>query len=357
MMGNTLLAGALVLMGSVAATSPHQFYERAACNRDNLFRCFIDTRYSVQASEFCTGLSPFTATVATTTATTTTTVQALVTLDAVISTATSTTTVFTETIPTATTTLTLSVGTVAKRDATASPPKCMTNGVTYPASRITSACSCIDVPATTISATYTVSTETVTQTITSYTTPSATVTSWTTVSTATTGGVLTVTVGPPSGVNRIINGDFETKNADGWELIPASWTGQVITSSLDSEYKVTGSGNSIGWFRQTQPIYLESGLYRFGLRASILPYPYASAAWGAYAVLELVNPATGTNVTVALPGESVKQIDSATKSFFHKVEQNFEVLENAAGYNQVSIRYRGFTPPPATIDDIFLHKV
>lgn len=93
----------------------------------------------------------------------TTTVQALVTLDAVISTATSTTTVFTETIPTATTTLTLSVGTVAKRDATASPPKCMTNGVTYPASRITSACSCIDVPATTISATHTVSTETVTQ--------------------------------------------------------------------------------------------------------------------------------------------------------------------------------------------------
>lgn len=182
-------------------------------------------------------------------------------------------------------------------------------------------------------------------------------TSWTTVSTATTGGVFTVTVGPPSGTNRIINGDFETKNADGWELIPESWTGQVITGSLDSEYKVTGSGDSIGRLRQTLPIYLESGLYRFGLRASVLLFPWPSTAWGAYAVLELVNPTTGTNLTVTLPPTSTKQIDVATRSFFHKVEQNFEVPENVTGYNQVSIRYLVFSPPSATIDDIFLHKV
>jgi hypothetical protein len=58
--------------------------------------------------------------------------------------------------------VTQSVGAVAKRSL-AMPPKCMTNGVTYPASRITSACSCIDVPASTVSATQIVSTETVTE--------------------------------------------------------------------------------------------------------------------------------------------------------------------------------------------------
>jgi hypothetical protein len=43
--------------------------ERAACNRDNLFRCFIDQRYSSQASDFCADLAPFTVTVATSIAT------------------------------------------------------------------------------------------------------------------------------------------------------------------------------------------------------------------------------------------------------------------------------------------------
>lgn len=52
---------------------------------------------------------------------------------------------------------------LAKRDASVNPPKCMTNGVTYPASRITSACSCIDVPASTVSVTYVAGTETVTE--------------------------------------------------------------------------------------------------------------------------------------------------------------------------------------------------
>lgn len=86
--------------------------------------------------------------------------QAGVTLDVVEITETSTTTFYTETVPSSTKVETLSVGAVAKR-ALAMPPKCMTNGVTYPASRITSACSCIDVPASTVSATQVVSTETV----------------------------------------------------------------------------------------------------------------------------------------------------------------------------------------------------
>ena len=93
----------------------------------------------------------------------TTTVEAQVTADAVLSTVTSITTVFTETVPSSTTTLTPGGQQAAKRDVAASPPKCMTNGVTYPASRITSACSCIDVPAATVSITQTVSTEIVTE--------------------------------------------------------------------------------------------------------------------------------------------------------------------------------------------------
>lgn len=161
------------------AQIPSQLYERAACNRDNLFRCFIDQRYHEQASDFCSSLDTSTVTVATATATMygrkstlkpplrltvcrTTVVQAGVTLDVVEITETSTTTVFTETVPTATTVVTQSVGALAKRSL-AMPPKCMTNGVTYPASRITSACSCIDVPASTVSATQIVSTETVTE--------------------------------------------------------------------------------------------------------------------------------------------------------------------------------------------------
>lgn len=64
---NILVAGASVL--EVSAQVPNHLNERAACNRDNLFRCFIDQRYSSQASDFCMDLAPFTATVATSIAT------------------------------------------------------------------------------------------------------------------------------------------------------------------------------------------------------------------------------------------------------------------------------------------------
>ncbi|KAH6887010.1 hypothetical protein B0T10DRAFT_575435 [Thelonectria olida] len=274
-------------------------------------------------------------------------------------------TVFTETVPTATTTLTLSIGTAAKRDVAASPPKCMTNGVTYPASRITSACSCIGVPATTVSATYTASTETVTYTATVYTTPSATVTTWTTIRTGTTGGVFTVTVGPPYPTNRIINGDFEIGNADGWQLVPESWQGQISTWNVSplvtgtKSYSVTGSGNSIGVLRQVEPIYLEAGRYNFGLTSSVLLFPNTVTGWGLSAVLDIINPTTGTNLTISLlPSEmgATRQIIRESRTWAVPMKRWFDIPENAAGYNEVSIRYLTFVPPVATIDGIFLQK-
>ena len=77
---------------------------------------------------------------------------------------TSTTTVYTATVPSATVTVTRGYAPAgkAKRDgAPAQPPSCATSGA-YPAARITSACACIDVPASTVSVTYTAGTATVT---------------------------------------------------------------------------------------------------------------------------------------------------------------------------------------------------
>ena len=79
---------------------------------------------------------------------------------------TATTTVFTLTIPSSTITVTQDAGSKAKRDGLAGappPPYCMTAGTTYPASRITSACSCINVPAATFSVTVASSTKTLTK--------------------------------------------------------------------------------------------------------------------------------------------------------------------------------------------------
>ncbi|WQF87073.1 Putative carbohydrate-binding, CenC, Galactose-binding-like domain superfamily [Colletotrichum destructivum] len=218
------------LIGSVAA-SPLELFERATCNRDNLFRCFIDQRYSTQASAYCAGLTPFTTTVATTTATETSTVWTDVVVSTRTDTVTSTTTVFTATVPSTTATVTGFYGSgpqKMKRAEAAAPPKCLTNGVTYPASRITSACSCIDVPAQTVSVTYTAGTATVTDTLTSLLTASATATVWETVSTVTTAGVATVTV-PPAALSNL---DFEQGNLNGWTYYDnndAGWDGDVVS--------------------------------------------------------------------------------------------------------------------------------
>ncbi|KAF4963387.1 hypothetical protein FZEAL_10939 [Fusarium zealandicum] len=359
-----LLSTSLLAAVDAAASSPRQLSERAACNRDNLFRCFIDQKSSLQARQCCQGLLPFTVTVATTTATT-----------AIISTETLTTTTFAETVPTATTTLTLGVGAVAKRQAIANPPKCMTNGVTYPASRITSACSCIDVPASTVSVTHTFSTETVTQasspsrqvcsikddntyrmlqTETVYTTPLATVTSWETVSKITTGGVFTVTVGPPLPVNRIANGGFET-NADGWQLFPDSWTGEVVkpaASIEDRAYRISSSGEGMGELRQIAPIYLEPGRYRAGFFAPLAPAPLSSDAYARLLTFDIVNPAAGTNMTVS----SIYARRMVAKGrIVAAAEQTIIVPDEAAGYNQVTLRFH-IRPFVGNIDDIFLER-
>ncbi|KAI5460141.1 hypothetical protein BGZ63DRAFT_406087 [Mariannaea sp. PMI_226] len=363
MRSNTLLAGALLLIGAQAGpSSPRQLNERDSCNHDNLLRCFIDTRYSVQATQYCSGLSAATATVGTTTATSnssTTTVQAEVTVDPHTITITSTTTIFTATIPTSTTTLTLGPGTVAKRDATAvSPPHCMTNGVTYPASRITSACSCISVPASTVSVTQTVATEVVTYTETSFVTPTdAVVTTWATVATDT-SVVTTVTVGPPAGTNRIVNGDFETGNSDGWELTPSDWTGTMTSVRVDPgnwAYQVNGSGNSLGSLSQVLPIWLEAGTYQFGLVTPLFPFPLPSAGWGGSTVLFISNPVTGANTTVSL-NVGIKLISLPLKAYVASFKVSFTLPGSMTGYNKVSINYLTPSPYVTSIDGIYLQR-
>ncbi|KAJ0158092.1 hypothetical protein CTA2_12297, partial [Colletotrichum tanaceti] len=103
----SIIAALPFLIGSAAA-SPLAPLERAAatCNRDNLFRCLVDQRYSTQASAYCAGLTPFTTTVATTTATKTSTVWTDVVVSTHTDTVTSTTTVFTATVPSTTATVT-----------------------------------------------------------------------------------------------------------------------------------------------------------------------------------------------------------------------------------------------------------
>ncbi|KAL0929874.1 uncharacterized protein CTRU02_215083 [Colletotrichum truncatum] len=232
--------GGLLLLGPVEA-SPYLQKRANECNRDNLFRCLIDTRYTVQAVAYCSGLSPFTTTVKTVTATSTRAITTIVGRTET-NTITSTTTVFTTTVPVATETITRLAPT--KRDveeraaAPASPPKCVTSGTSYPASRITSACSCIGVPARTVSATATISTRTVTEKSTVTVTITAAATSWVTVSTATTAGTVTVTVEPPPAVttNLLVNGDFETAGSPprGWEIVSSSATVALATRQYGS---------------------------------------------------------------------------------------------------------------------------
>lgn len=67
MLRDYILLGALALLGVNA--SPQILGRAPQCNRDNLLRCFVDARYSTQASAYCGALEPSTTTVATVTAT------------------------------------------------------------------------------------------------------------------------------------------------------------------------------------------------------------------------------------------------------------------------------------------------
>ncbi|POR30909.1 Galactose-binding domain-like protein [Tolypocladium paradoxum] len=233
MLRNVALASVLSLIGGAAA-SPHELFERAgACNRDNLLRCFVDARYSTQASAYCAQLTPYTTTVATVTATETVTESQTTTASTETETVSSVTTVFTATVPSATVTVTRSAQQpvrMRRDEPAAAAPKCMTSGVTYADARITSACSCIDVPASTVSTTYTAGTQTVTATNIASVTATATVTEWSTVSTVTTDGISTVTVDPPAPTNLIINPGFEG-GLDPWTFYNndgSSWAGSVV---------------------------------------------------------------------------------------------------------------------------------
>ncbi len=55
---------------ATVVASPLELQGRSGCSHDNLLRCFIDQRYSVIATQYCSALEPFTTTVATATATT-----------------------------------------------------------------------------------------------------------------------------------------------------------------------------------------------------------------------------------------------------------------------------------------------
>ncbi len=120
-------------------------------------------------------------------------------------------TIVTATIPSQTVTVTRGATQVtqpAKRqvDDAPAPPKC---GLNYPASRITSACSCIEVPAKTISVTFTAGTATVTDRQTTSVAATVLTTIYTTINTQLVSGISTLTVDPPSPTNLAVNGGFE----------------------------------------------------------------------------------------------------------------------------------------------------
>ncbi|KAJ4127963.1 hypothetical protein NW768_008246 [Fusarium equiseti] len=353
-----LLTGASGL-GALAQV-PNHLNKRAACNRDNLFRCFLDQRYSSQASDFCAELAPFTATVSTSIATVTITVEATITADAIEATEVHTTTTFTEIVPSTTIVVTAGAAAAVKRQAAANPPKCMTNGVTYPASRITSACSCIDMPVLTVSVTHAISTETVTEIRNTAVTPYATVTSWARVSAAMTSGTSTVTVLPP-GKDRLVNGGFETGDSTGWELTPDSWKGEIYNSSNRLNtwgYVVYGAEGSLGTLRQVRPVYLEAGRYEVGMSAPLAQFPKALSYWEQVVGYELVNHARGTTVTSKFP---LSKRTIVKGRFVIPLQHWFNIPEAAEGYYEFSFKFLE-QPPEKTvgdpsIDDLYLKRV
>ncbi|KAK5996025.1 hypothetical protein PT974_04448 [Cladobotryum mycophilum] len=297
---SAVLCGALTLFGSVIA-SPFDLSQRDACNHDNLLRCFIDQRYSTQATAYCSGLTPSTTTVATVTATSTTTLWQTVTASTETDVITSSVTVFTATVPSATVTVTQAAHN--KRDpadppAPAPPPYCMTNGATYPASRITSACSCINVPASTVSVTYTAGTQTVTETSTSSVTATVTTTSTQTINKVLTSGIKTVTVTPPAPTNLVPNGDFEkgagTSSIIPWIFQPGVGTWQGIGQVTDGPsggvsnmaVTTTSHSQSQGWLN-SEIFTIHPGSYTLTYSARSTAF-LNSGNWGSTVVVEVV---------------------------------------------------------------------
>ncbi|KAK5992103.1 hypothetical protein PT974_05501 [Cladobotryum mycophilum] len=313
MLRNSLLYGALILLGGVAA-SPRELFDRNSCNHDNLLRCFIDERYSTQASAYCSTLAPCTETVATVTATLTATVHETSTVATKIDTITSITTVFTATVPSSTITIT---STAALKARTAvpevDPPHCMTNGVTYPASRITSACSCIGILASTVYITHTAVTKTVSSTIVSHVTATHSTTAWHTVSTATTSGVktVTVTVSPPSPPTDVPNGDFQTGDQSPWQFGDGThtWTSSIQSvtgSSGDQTYAIvmvdTAGNDSTALISGAFAIQ-DGKTYKLSFSAKSTVYG-TSSNWPSVAVA-IYNPSNNDVITVVFADDGV----------------------------------------------------
>ncbi|KAL2075829.1 hypothetical protein VTL71DRAFT_772 [Oculimacula yallundae] len=147
----SIIVGFVLATPALAATSAI-----STCARDNLLRCIVAT--PSLAVPYCSsflGISDSTTYIATTTPLTTTST-------------TTTTTVFTTT--------TTNIPAANKRElkdraASSAPPACVTNQKTaYPASRISSACSCLGITPNTITLTATAPTSTIVDTSTEVTT-------------------------------------------------------------------------------------------------------------------------------------------------------------------------------------------
>ncbi|RFU24361.1 hypothetical protein B7463_g11982, partial [Scytalidium lignicola] len=232
-MFSSRLLASLLLAGNAIAV-PHYFEKRNECDHDNLLRCFIVS--SSAAEGFCGALTPLTTTVETVTATVSTT-----TTTTVVTTGTDTITetiLTTYVIPATTTTVTVNAeGSIVQKRQDVPTPDCL--GTTYPASRITSACSCIGVPALTVSATYTASTETDTVVATESSTATVDVTTTVTAGPTTYPTVTaTVTCGVPSPTDVIVNGGFECDTLTPWTVKDkcGGTTVEVIAPGDNSKY-------------------------------------------------------------------------------------------------------------------------
>ncbi|KAK8062823.1 hypothetical protein PG997_014920 [Apiospora hydei] len=200
------------------------------CKRE-IVKCFNNG--PAQASAYCSQLTPFTTTVATTTPTSTTSIATTVIVATQRTTQTITVTA-TQTVPSSTTTVSgyyTGNAQQAKRAPSSSSsivvatPSCIAT-TNYPPDRITSACSCIGVPAKTVRVTQTAAAMTTTNTNTVRATTTVTVATTSVTTTVTvTGGVATATL--PAATPSPL--DFEaadqsgtwtwaTNNPQGWDL-------------------------------------------------------------------------------------------------------------------------------------------
>ncbi|KAH8807317.1 hypothetical protein F5884DRAFT_788962 [Xylogone sp. PMI_703] len=158
----------------------------------------------------------------------------------------------TEVIPTTVATVTVDAAHALDKRSLLPPPKCL--GTTYLASRITSACSCIGVPAVTVSATFTVSTDTVTftseydstatvdvtateiDTITIYSSVTTTeTTTSTTTETETASATATAVCPPPQPDEVISNAGFECGGLGAWST-PEEGLAEVISPGINSNF-------------------------------------------------------------------------------------------------------------------------